>query len=554
MMLVLRAVLFCVFFGCGLALQAQPYLFPGGAVHAASFAPPGTPVGNLPQGGIFSIFGTDIGPATPVVVTSFPLGTTFNGVAIELVGGGGTHAVIPLFLSSGQINALLPSTVPAGTYSLRVTRNGVASNPIIIRVVPHQPGIFTALGSGVGPGSIQNVEAGDARPYNAPGRPAKPGQFIIIWLTGLGPIAAADNNAPPVGNLPHPMEVIVGGKIVTSFEYAGRAPCCAGLDQIVLRLPPDTPLGCWVPLQIRVRNQYLSAPVTLAVSSDNSPCQDGEWTPISTRLRTGGRIGVFSLSRTTTTQALTGVRSINGVAEQLGIVAASASATEFAFEPSLSMPPVGTCTAYTRSGSGPWGIQLSGQPLTAIPGVTFTVTNGSNTRTATSSRAIANALLGVSDTVGFYATRTPPTFTAGQTAGLVVQSGGVGPFQGQFTLPAAATWSGAGSIGTVPRNSDLQLSFSATPAGPTVIYGMSRNNALNVTGMFYCLAASGQSTFTIPAYILGTLPASADFFGAGTGALGLARLEGGLKPAVIPGLDASLIAVFQGETRAVRYR
>lgn len=81
--------------------------------------------------------------------------------------------------------------------------------------------------------------------------PAHPGQTLIAWLTGMGGVPFADNNAPNGGNgydfTQHGVTVqaVVGGTVITPF-YAGRAPCCAGEDQIDFTLPSNIPTGCTV--------------------------------------------------------------------------------------------------------------------------------------------------------------------------------------------------------------------------------------------------------------------------------------------------------------------
>jgi uncharacterized protein (TIGR03437 family) len=64
---------------------------------------------------------------------------------------------------------------------------------------------------------------------------ADPKSTMILYGTGLGPVAAVDDaQIPTPGALPGTMpEVLVGGKAAT-VTYAGRSGCCPGLDQIIL--------------------------------------------------------------------------------------------------------------------------------------------------------------------------------------------------------------------------------------------------------------------------------------------------------------------------------
>src|SRR6266851_460539 len=136
-------------------LAAQPRIYYRGVVNAASFLTPGLPAGGIARGSMFSIFGSNIGPAsTPAL--AFPLQTTLGGVSVTIAQGTTTVNAIPTFLSPSQINAIMPSNAPLGQASMRVVFNNLRSNFVPIRVVKSSFGVFTATGAGQGPGIIQN--------------------------------------------------------------------------------------------------------------------------------------------------------------------------------------------------------------------------------------------------------------------------------------------------------------------------------------------------------------------------------------------------------------
>src|ERR1700691_3386454 len=113
----------------------QPILYTHGVYNAASYAPFGLPNGAIARGSIFTIFGSNLGPAQSPSL-AFPLQTTLGGVSLTVLAGGQSYNAIPLFVSPGQINAILPSAVPAGSATLTVNHNG-ASNAASFQVVAH---------------------------------------------------------------------------------------------------------------------------------------------------------------------------------------------------------------------------------------------------------------------------------------------------------------------------------------------------------------------------------------------------------------------------------
>src|SRR5260370_23064658 len=201
-----------LFVSIPISLAAQTAIFPHGIVNAATYTPAGLPGGGVGRGSIFSIFGTNIGPATPVQVSAFPIQPALAGVSIQVTQGSTSVAALPLYVSAGQINALMPSNTPLGLVSVRVTFNNARSNPSTVRVVNSSFAFFSAGASGIGPGAFQNFVANDNQPLNSPRLTAQPGQVITAYGTGLGPVSGADNVAPTPGNLPTPVKLTVGGQ------------------------------------------------------------------------------------------------------------------------------------------------------------------------------------------------------------------------------------------------------------------------------------------------------------------------------------------------------
>ena len=214
-----------------------------GVVNAASFR--AAPDNFLVPNGIFSVFGEDLSLRTREVRSSDleqgRLPTSLGGVSVSVAG-----LRAPLyFVSPGQINAQTPSLLPPDEATVQIVREGLASNEVRVKVRAFDPGLFTYLGRPVATHPdftlVGRGEAGGSTP-------AHPGNYIVVFGTGLGP------TLPPViaGQLPNfaarvmnPVRVWVGDReLVGGFiQYAGQAPGLAGVYQLNLLLPDDIPTG-----------------------------------------------------------------------------------------------------------------------------------------------------------------------------------------------------------------------------------------------------------------------------------------------------------------------
>ena len=485
---------------------AQPLVYNRGVLNAASFMPQSLPAGGIARGSVFSIFGTRLGPAQPAQANSFPLQTTLGGTSITVTQGNTTVNVIPVFVSAGQINAIMPSNAPLGMASLRVMQGNAKGNPVPVRIVDNTFGIFTASGAGVGPGILQNFIAADNQPINAPTITAQPGQAITLWGTGLGPApGGADNVAPPAGNLPTQVEVFVGGK-PGNILYSGRAPCCAGTDQIVFTIPNDAPLGCWVPVFVRTSGTIVSNAVTMAIQSDTSTCSDA-LNPLSTALVSGRKAGAFVAARANTHEDIGTVAPVDVTVDYHSAVLYDIKAATFAFNSAVSMPPAGTCTAYSVKGDLLAGESLPGglaSPRTLDAGPAFTLTGPRGSRTLTS--AVPGFRVG--SLGSFINSLIPNTLFLDPGAYTLAGSGGadVGAFQASLTIPQPLTWTNRAQLMAVSRSQPLTVSWSGGDGQMVGIAGFAEDLPTNASTAFLCLAPPGASSFTVPAYILANVP------------------------------------------------
>ncbi|HEY4361494.1 MAG TPA: hypothetical protein VGN17_11005 [Bryobacteraceae bacterium] len=501
-----------IFLGGACSVFAQaPFLYSRAAYNAASFMPAGVPSGAIARGAIFSVFGTHLGPATPVTANTYPLGTTLGGISMNVVQGSTVVAVIPIYVSPNQINAIMPSNAPVGTASLQVV-NGAKSNMTPIRVAANAFGIFTALGTGAGPGILQNYITAANQPVNAPVVPAQPGQVITLWGTGLGAVPS-DTVAPTAGNLPTKTEVFVGG-VSAPVAYSGRTPCCAGTDQIVFTVPQNAPQGCWVPVYVRLGGATVSNVVTMAIASPGSQCTTDIFPRFTAAALNGTVAGVAGVTRVVTHEDL-GVTAPVDVSADYATYFAYSDTTygqRFPFHPVLSFVPSGTCTAYTLAGD-----MLAGDPLPGlIPNTTLldfgpplSLTGPKGTRSLAFNQqspwpisflggAISNNILNSTLFLD------PGAYTVQSSGGA-----GIGGFSANFTLPPPPTWTGRDQLLAVDRTKPLNISWTGGDAGQIVfIVGISEDLPSNSSAGFGCIAPAGATTFTVPTDMLANLPAS----------------------------------------------
>ena len=172
-----------------------------------------------------------------------------------------------------QINAILPSRVAVGPAQVTVTFNGLTCQPAEVNVVKTSVGIFFRRVENRDLAIAQNVNSATDYPLNLPDSPAKPGQIVILWGTGLGPITGADNNAPgPIGDMTGvPVTITVGG-VAAQRLYAGRQAETAAVDNIYFTVPASASTGCQVPIAITAGG--VAANVTnIAISATGAPCK-----------------------------------------------------------------------------------------------------------------------------------------------------------------------------------------------------------------------------------------------------------------------------------------
>ena len=500
-------VLLAALFTTGLCGQ-QTRIPPRAIVNAASFARPGLPNGAIGRGSIFTIFGERIGPDEQAEVTDFPLQTTLSGVSITVSQGGASVQAIPLFVSAGQINAIMPSDAPLGRVSIEVRNGTRRSNPAPAVVAAASLGIFTATGAGVGPGIAQMFFSQANLPINSRNQPASPGQALILWATGLGAVTFPDNEAPSQGNVGGPVEVWLGDTAIPAADvlYSGRSPCCAGVDQIIVRLPPAPPMGCYVPLRMRAGG-VVSNTVTLAIAAEGEACADPH-NPLGEAMRTSGAYGVIYVSSV----ALEAAVDMAPAAATMDLLAGTFrrdGGGPFYFNPFASLPPPGSCLVFGGSGDYKSGAGLDRalpaggflQPADALrlsgPGGVRNV-RFQDLGAVSYLAGLGGAFPGVAPKLFL----RPGAHTVSAPAGA-----DVGAFDASFDLPVPLTWTNRDDVGVASRGDGLELSWTGAQDG-VIVFAGNYDLATDAIGSAVCVAEGSDGSFTIPEHALVGLPAS----------------------------------------------
>jgi len=205
--------------------------------------------GAIAAGEIITIFGTSLGPDPGAVMTPsgglYPTTNPANNVQV-LVGG---YPAPLIYVSSGQINAIVPYEINRPVYlqnvNVYVKYLGQTSNAISLAQVSAAPGLFTANASGSGPGAILNSDL----TLNSAGNPAPAGSTVVLYLTGEGQTQPAGVSGKVTsGTAPFTLPVLtptvtINGQPAQVSFYAEAPTLVSGVLQINVQIPPGTPSG-----------------------------------------------------------------------------------------------------------------------------------------------------------------------------------------------------------------------------------------------------------------------------------------------------------------------
>lgn len=520
-----------------------------------SYTLPGLPNYGIAQGSIVAIFGKNLAPSN-TGLQSPTLPSTLNGVTGTVTVNGVTKNLIFYYVTTGQLGAIIPSSTPVGTGTLSITANGqTTTSPI--KVTAGGFGILTLNGAGTGTAAAFDANNGNALlNFTAA---ANPGDTLVLWGTGLGPVTGDETQYQTQANMSTPIEVDIGG-ISANVSYHGRSQF-SGLDQINVVVPQNVTAGCYVSVDVIVNNTVSNFATIPVAPSGSRVCSDQTTGLTAAQQQSIGGLSSFSYGAITIGKSTSAGITIPGAGTFGGGTTDSATATfakvsvsEFnASGLSGFTASMGSCTVFTFSGQNTSVPQVQFTPLNAGPSITVTGPNG--TKTMPYSNGVYSATLG-----GGTGASALPIFIPATGGNFTFDNGSGGPdighFSGQITLGAPLVWTNMNSITNVTRSSGQDITWTGGAANSYVdITGFSVSSAdANAVGAgFICTAPVAAGSFHIPAAVLLALPPSASVSGISTGSLAVSNYTNP-QSITVPNVQFATISGYTTNSTFVNYQ
>jgi uncharacterized protein (TIGR03437 family) len=525
------------------AATARAQVTLAAAVNAASFANSALPNGKLAQGVLFTAFGSNMGPASIVRVSAFPLPTTLGGTSVRVTVGSTTVNCLMIYTVAGQIAAILPNNTPTGNGTMVVTYNNQNSAPLNVTVVASAFGIFSVNLSGTGPAVMTDPFTAAPNSFT---NAANAQSLLDIWGTGLAAVNANEANGPAPGDLTNlNVEVWVGGT-QAQVLYRGRSGCCSGVDQIRIAVPAGV-TGCSVPVYVLV-NGVPSNFMTMSIAASGSVCSEqGGFTPAqleALQANGGLRIGSLGLGR---------LQSINqqGTTRSDVMFAGFQRVSAQAITQGTNISPIpGSCN------------------VMPIPGVIPPTPVALNAGQISVASPMGNFPLPQPAPGYYFQIFSPGPFNLPGiiTDGRVLQPGSytftgtagsdIGAFTGTMTIPEPIVWGAANSLNTINRSQPLTITWTGGSPGGLVSVSGQATAAPNgqVGAAFICWTNATAGTLTVPVAVLSALPPTFMQNNNQSGNL-VVQQQIYVGPFSVSGVDVSGMTNTDGYTKAnIRYQ
>jgi uncharacterized protein (TIGR03437 family) len=235
-------------------LTTQVFIYHPGAVSTPTISANGVASASafggftsVAPGSWIEIYGANLAADTRVWGSSDFSGvnapTSLDGTYVMI---GGEPAFVD-YISPGQVNAQVPSSVATGSQQLIVTTAAGASAAYSITVNAVEPGLLAPASFNVGGTQYVVALFSDNVTYALPqgatpgvsSRPAKPGDTLVLYGVGFGPVTPdipAGQIVQQSNMLASSFQISIGGMPAT-LNYAGLAPNYVGLYQFNVVVP-----------------------------------------------------------------------------------------------------------------------------------------------------------------------------------------------------------------------------------------------------------------------------------------------------------------------------
>jgi uncharacterized protein (TIGR03437 family) len=219
-----------------------PFIAPAGVKNAVG----DTPTSAVAPGSIITVFGQSLAPVLQVGRVN-PLAQSIAGVTVTVA-----DRILPLlYVSPEQINAVVPSDLPSGDYTLQVHSQGQPDVSGSFSVIRNAPGLFTQTIDGQ---TYAMAYHADGSPVNGDS-PAKAGETVSLLGTGFGPYTGfiLDGFFPPT-----PAPALADSLTISTADqtpatvWAGAAPGYSGVALVKFKVPDGMAGGTAVSVTVSV--------------------------------------------------------------------------------------------------------------------------------------------------------------------------------------------------------------------------------------------------------------------------------------------------------------
>ena len=207
-----------------------PRITGSGIVNSASLEP-GLVAGSLATvyvAGVRDEPGIELAPALPLPATLAGVSVTVNGFPAPILAVSNTNG-------AEKIAFQVPFETAGPMASVVVSRSGLSSAAVDVRVADFQPGVYSS--------AVHNAEF-----ILVPEQqPLMRGEFATIYASGLGrvtnrPATGAAASDSPLSSVEEEVGVTLAD-VPCEIQFAGLSPNFAGIYQLIFLVPADAPTG-----------------------------------------------------------------------------------------------------------------------------------------------------------------------------------------------------------------------------------------------------------------------------------------------------------------------